>query len=91
MKIKVHNSMSKISAVHGDLGFYRFIFDEKIILTLSDKILLLSYQIDDNYQFIKLFTDTKELEEGHGFGENEKNHMENWWKYSRYQWKEMSE
>ncbi len=83
MKIKLHNSMSKV-----DRNDLRFLFNNKIFLSSHDVFLRVYYQFDDNYCFLKFYHKTKEFEEGMGFGGNYKILDPIWLKIHRYNWKQ---
>ncbi len=68
----------------------RFLFDEKIFISSNDNYLCLRFRIDGPY-FLAFYSDTKEFEEMHGFGEKVNNSCSKWWKDSAWKWKEVSE
>ncbi len=85
MKIKLHNSMSKIDK---GIGF-RFLFDEKVLLSFRNNYLILCYRMDDRHYFLRFDPDTKEFGEVSGFGRNDRYSNPDWWE--KVKWEEMSE
>ncbi len=69
---------------------FRFLFDEKVLLSSYVNFIRLNYQIDDDFYFLSFSPATKEFEEWFGFGENRKSSHPKWWKDTRYGWKELS-
>ncbi len=79
--------MSKV-----DTKGFRFLFDDKIFLSLSkyNDFLYLCYQIDDYYCFLIFFTKTKKFEKEYGFGKDKIYKYPNWWEDRfYYEWKEI--
>ncbi len=69
---------------------FRFLFDDKIFLLVFKGISNLYYRIDEVSSFISFLHETKKLKKGVMFGYSNKNFDLNWWKNSRYEWKEVS-
>ncbi len=83
MKIKLHNSLGKISG-------YRCLFDNKVYSYLGlNNIIYLNYKIDDLNFFINFSIKTKEFVKLHGFGRKEKEYSSDWWKDFKWNWKEV--
>ncbi len=68
---------------------FRFLFDEKIILSYIDNYLNLRYRINDWYLFLTFSPETKKFVKCLGFGRDNKISGPYWWKDPRYDWKEM--
>ncbi len=83
--------MGKVGKKDGDFKFFRFLFDEKMLLSSYNNYIRIGYEIDDLNYFLCFSAETKEFVEWHGFGVNEKESTGECWKDPLWHWKEMSE
>ncbi len=67
------------------------LFDEKIFISSYCNYIHLWYRINDSDYFLRFNFETKEFEEGSGFGRKYKDTDPDWWKDPDYNWKEMSD
>ncbi len=81
--------MGKTGKEHDDLGFFRFLFDDKMLINSHPNYLHFYYRIDDCREFLAFNSDIKEFVELLGFGINRKLPGPFWWKDPDYDWKEM--
>ncbi len=87
MKIKLHNSLTKICK--GNISIC--IFDEKIFIYASSNNIRLHYGICDFDWFLIFSPETKKLEESYGFGNDRQVTHKDWWKNSSLVWREIGE
>ncbi len=83
--------MGKVGKKDGDFKFFRFLLDEKVLLSSYNNYIDLCYRIDDWHFFLSFSTETKKFEEMRGFGRDDKTSVPDWWKDPIWHWKEMSE
>ncbi len=90
MRIKVHNSMNKVSNRN---KIRRFILNDVVVYlgksSLCPNIIYIKHLINDSYYFLNFSTDEKEFFESLGFGSRKKCKDLNWWKDSSFKWKEI--
>lgn len=85
MKIKLHNSLAKINKKNS-----LFLFDEKLFVRISSTYSLwIPYDMFDRSYFLYFYPETKKIEEGFGFGKNDKESDPYWWK--KWEWEEVNE
>ncbi len=78
MKIKVHNSVSRINDCN-------FILNDDIYIYISCYVLYLSYRIDDRSFFLKFYSKDKEFRYGYGYGRKDKSRAgEDWLRIDSY-------
>ncbi len=67
-----------------------FIFNNSIYIYNKNGKLFITREMDDYHFFSHFIIETKELEESHGFGRNDKLPDKSWLIDPRWYWKEMS-